>query len=109
MVNIQAYLNPTKAAYRKMIRYALDVQWSGYAKAVEDQFDNDAIMNRASIVTLFQQMKPKFKMLFTGDAYDRECDLRSTLAAWNAKEDPEDPPAVPVHVLKVGSPKVLAN
>jgi len=66
-----------------MVRFALEMKWSGYAKEVESQFDSSAVINRSSIVTLFTRLDVKCSMLFTGDAYDRECDIRSTLAAWD--------------------------
>ncbi|KAF5622679.1 uncharacterized protein FTJAE_10802 [Fusarium tjaetaba] len=57
------------------------------------------IKNRASIITLFTSefTKPEFKMLFTGDAHDRSCDIQNTVNSFlgNYTDIQE------VHVLKV--------
>ncbi|KAF7505517.1 hypothetical protein GJ744_000679 [Endocarpon pusillum] len=54
----------------------------------EDVFDDDrrglyadeSIANRASVVTWFRREELGFDMLFTGDAYDQESDIRDALA-----------------------------
>ncbi|KFY95489.1 hypothetical protein V500_02756 [Pseudogymnoascus sp. VKM F-4518 (FW-2643)] len=62
---------------------------------------NYDIANRASIVTLFTRTSDKFpskifKMLFTGDAYDRDCNVAGTVQAFVGQQLP-----IMVDVLKV--------
>ena len=72
--------------------------------------------NRASVVTLFERpaldpsgVDASFTMLFTGDAFDKGCDIRDTLLSWNRGQ--QAPAAVSmtmnVDVLKVTIPTAL--
>ncbi|RYP92963.1 hypothetical protein DL770_000923 [Monosporascus sp. CRB-9-2] len=58
-------------------------------KADKDSSDlelKDALINRASVVTVFSRSDLSMRMLFTGDAYDQPCDLRRTTAAWSDRQ-----------------------
>lgn len=68
------------------MRFALQELWM--LDAAISEYDRSKITNRASIVTLFRRFDVRFSMLFTGDAYDKECDVSRTLAAWNYDIDP---------------------
>jgi hypothetical protein len=59
-----------------------------------------SLVNRASVITLFQREDLGLQMLFTGDAYDTHCDIRDTIAAW-ADPDVGVKPIAHFHVLKV--------
>ncbi|KAI9150014.1 hypothetical protein HJFPF1_09764 [Paramyrothecium foliicola] len=92
----QVYLSPTETNYKALVNYVTGEAWTrgaAYAEEVNYGDKSSAIVNRSSIVTIFNRTQSSedntvdtFSMLFTGDAFDQGCDLRSTLAAW--KEDP---------------------
>lgn len=42
----------------------------------------EKILNRASVVTVFGRREKDFDMLFTGDAYEQESDIRHSIAMW---------------------------
>ena len=96
-----------------MMRTILLNKWAldGFGKlnspGVKENLDGVAT-NRSSIVTMFERhdkypsknIDATFSMLFTGDAYDKACDIRDTLLSWQS--DTIDP-TIQVDVLKVES------
>lgn len=75
-------------------RYAIDAESGSPDGTVELDADD---VNRASIVTAFSRYDANFYMLFTGDAYDAECDIRDTIISWDRSLAPK----IQLDVLKV--------
>jgi hypothetical protein len=70
---------------------------------------NYDIANRASIVTLFSRpsdvfLGTTFKMLFMGDAYDRDCNVAGTVAAFEGRKQP-----TALDILKVISSSLYSS
>ena len=107
----QRTLGPTRELYSAMMReimigrYKLD---ENKLLAASDVSLDGATLNRSSVITMFERTDAdttttpprdySFTMLFTGDAFDNQCDIRDTLIAW--KNDP-DLASMHVDVLKV--------
>ncbi|MCJ1390525.1 hypothetical protein MMC18_003385 [Xylographa bjoerkii] len=109
-------LGPTPGLYGKMMReillglYKLDSNSMATRKGETITMDGETT-NRSSIVTLFERpttdptvgRDSSFTMLFTGDAYDKACDIRDTLVSWSQGQRlPLSPPrTIDVDVLKI--------
>ena len=96
---VQSYLNPSEKMYRNFGRFDLYNTYEGMIPNYNPSRDKIAT-NRSSTVTLFQRNlhNKKLKMLFTADAYDANCDIRSTLLNWETGF----PSLIFVDILKVG-------
>lgn len=105
----QYTIGPSAASYQKMMRTILLNRWALDGKNRLDDSNAKNILdaettNRSSIVTMFERHDKRagidalFAMLFTGDAFDKSCDIRDTLLSW--KSDTIDP-TMQVDVLKV--------
>ena len=116
----QYTLGPTEANFHAMMRGILLNQWALDGAGQLDRprttnyIDGDTV-NRSSIVTMFERHdtlnttgteNAAFSMLFTGDAYDAQCDVRDTLLRWQADTAP---PTIQVDVLKVRPKLCLYN
>ena len=113
----QYTIGPSAAQYKAMMRTIMLNRWAlaGIGRLNSPGSKNildGETTNRSSIVTMFERhdvyttttSPPKtvdasFSMLFTGDAFDKACDIRDTLLAW--KSDIFNPPTMQVDVLKV--------
>ena len=94
----QYYRNPHLDAYRAFGRFVLVDDYAN--ENYGDNVDVDKIAtNRSSTVTLFHHPGLALKMLFTADAYDRNCDIRRTMFEYNTTETQK----IEVHILKVGT------
>lgn len=101
----QYTIGPSAAQYKSMMRAIMLNQWElhaiGELEGGKNQLDSETT-NRSSIVTMFERhdkdetFDASFSMLFTGDAYDKACDIRDTLLSWKS-----DSPTIQVDVLKV--------
>lgn len=107
---MQEVLGPPPQIHASLSRYIIadalvDGIGLGYSPVENDV--KMAVLNRASIITAITRPDlthidtpndPGLSMLFTGDAYDQECEIRNTLAAWRGYQ-----PIFPmfVDVLKV--------
>lgn len=92
-------VGPTPIIYRDFIADCLRVEYDTKSKGEK----NSQLHNMASIVTLFERFAgnkksdpPIFTMLYTGDAHDRECQVRDTVASLAGTI-----PAKNVDVLKI--------
>lgn len=109
------FVGPTKQLYEELLKQttiarfstATTYNGSAYGPHTEQsgqELDDKFIANRASIITLFSSKlssdlittRPDFRMLFTGDAYDRQCDIQNTIASFVGR----DLPTVTLDVLK---------
>lgn len=94
-VTVQYTSSPTRKTVQSLSRYMLTRELKEGPVPLsfsDDEKFRNIIVNRASIVTGFQRLDLNLNptpgeavglsMLFTGDAYDRECDLRETMAEW---------------------------
>jgi hypothetical protein len=84
-------LGPSEKLYRRFVSESIALGYDG-----KQHDDHSKVTNQASIVTMFRRYKPTintefpdpdayqplFSALFTGDAYDRDCDLRDSLDAF---------------------------
>ncbi|KAK4695864.1 competence protein ComEC, partial [Lecanoromycetidae sp. Uapishka_2] len=107
----QLTIGPSKALYKTMMRTILLNKWAldGIGKlrspGTQENLDT-AATNRSSIVTMFERhdknppmdIDATFSMLFTGDAYDKACDIRDTLLSWQSSNID---PTIKVDVLKI--------
>ena len=112
----QYTIGPSAAQYKSMLRTIMLNQWALDGIGMLDSpgvknILNSETTNRSSIVTMFERhdkyttttspaktIDASFSMLFTGDAFDKACDIRDTLLSW--KSDTFDP-IMQVDVLKV--------
>ncbi|UKZ80358.1 hypothetical protein TrVFT333_008116 [Trichoderma virens FT-333] len=102
---IQYTTSPQDDIQREVVKLMLYKVYAEKAKKVKkadkDSSDlelKDALINRASVVTVFSRSDLRMRMLFTGDAYDQPCDLRRTTAAWS---DPQPEKIHHFDVLKI--------
>lgn len=113
-------VGPTMDLYHELVG---EVMWDVYQNAETNhrvgfgpytsapgslKSSNKSIVNRASIVTMLRRFKlnddatksrsstKEFDMLFTGDAYDRDCNVQNTIAAFDGRDLRQF-----VHFLKV--------
>ena len=89
---VQMIVSPTEDTYKALARYEVTHFLQEKSKLDEykdeDVFDDDrrglyadeSFANRTSVVTWFRREEFDFDMLFTGDAYDQEADIRDALA-----------------------------
>lgn len=112
----QYTIGPSAAQYKSMMRtimlnrWALDGRGKLNSPGVKNNLDGETT-NRSSIVTMFERhdkyttttspaktIDASFSMLFTGDAFDKACDIRDTLLSW--RSDTINP-TMQIDVLKV--------
>ena len=102
-IRVENYIGPSKEIFRDLGRSVLIRDYSKLNDTEYDAEMDDIATNRASIITIFnrEDLGPKdikgIKMLFTGDAYDRNCDVRKTVTSFSGGK----PPIVAVGLLKV--------
>ena len=112
----QRILGPTTQLYGNMMRdillsvYKLDSTVKKIANSGSLKLDAES-SNRSSVVTLFERPSAdptlgrdsSFAMLFTGDAFDKSCDIRDTLLSWQRglRAPPIAPNTIKVDLLKV--------
>lgn len=114
----QYTIGPSAAQYQNMMRTIMLNRWALAGVGKLDSPGSKNILdgettNRSSIVTMFERhdtyttktSPPKtvdasFSMLFTGDAFDKACDIRDTLLSWRSDTIR---PTMQVYVLKVGT------
>ncbi|KAF9883231.1 hypothetical protein FE257_003825 [Aspergillus nanangensis] len=94
----QVYVSPTTVGLKKMAREVLKADYRYLNQNIKYN-KNSETMNRASVVTLFSRNDLGLHMLFTGDAFDRSCDIRETLFNW--VRGYSDDTYVDVGILKV--------
>jgi hypothetical protein len=93
---VQHYVNPTISGFRDLGRFALIPEYKPHNADYDPEMDEIAT-NRSSTVTMFQRQDLGLKMLFTADAYDRNCDIRRTILSYDDGTDY----AMKLSVLKV--------
>ena len=116
-------VGPTPELYGAMMREIVfellgikDKSISSTAKATVT-LDGETT-NRSSIVTCYERPRfdpvaarsSTFSMLFTGDAFDKACDIRDTLASWKVGQTNLSPAQqINVDVLKVRRAQLLPS
>ena len=96
-------MGPTVEAQRRVVRFKLlrHLEAQGDRTIIkfahrEENVERDAI-NRSSIVTVFRRVDLNFNMLFTGDAHDRDSDIRSRISQYLGQEIRIDVLKIPHH------------
>ncbi|MCJ1397443.1 hypothetical protein MMC11_000636 [Xylographa trunciseda] len=80
-------MGPNQRLYDSLIESAMVAVYKAKTQTAAAPVGNYDITNRASIISMFTRYKyliddtkvPVFRMLFTGDAYDRQCNIRDTV------------------------------
>ncbi|KAF8456482.1 hypothetical protein BDZ91DRAFT_525848 [Kalaharituber pfeilii] len=77
---------PMDKVYKELIQTAFRIGIRNHGNENHEHVDWDLkeadLANRASVITFFESPKKDFTMLFTGDAHDKHCAIRDTIAAW---------------------------
>ncbi|KAL7783104.1 hypothetical protein V8C37DRAFT_57031 [Trichoderma ceciliae] len=84
--SVQHYVNPTPSAFRDLGRVPLIQEYKEHTPDYDAKMD-DIATNRSSTVTMFKRPDLGLKMLFTADAYDRNCDVRRTILSYDDGTD----------------------
>ncbi|TGJ85777.1 hypothetical protein E0Z10_g2973 [Xylaria hypoxylon] len=84
VIAVQHYVSPSVNMYRNLGRLELIEEYQN--KDYDPERDKIAT-NRSSTVTYFHRRDLGLKMLFTADAYDRNCDIRSTIFSYTNQEN----------------------
>ncbi|KAH6608210.1 hypothetical protein Trco_004523 [Trichoderma cornu-damae] len=93
---VQHYVNPTTTSFRDLGRVPLIEEYRQHTPNYDAEMDEIAT-NRSSVVTMFKRPDLGLKMLFTADAYDRNCDVRRTILSYDDGTDP----AMNLSILKI--------
>ncbi|MCJ1380284.1 hypothetical protein MMC17_003387 [Xylographa soralifera] len=80
-------MGPNRRLYDSLIESSMVALYKAKTQTAAAPVGNYDITNRASIISLFTRYKvliddtkvPVFRMLFTGDAYDRQCNIQNTV------------------------------
>ncbi|KAI0444948.1 hypothetical protein F4803DRAFT_548580 [Xylaria telfairii] len=97
---IQVLASPNTVLLRKLLRYAIIFRWRDTVTGKSAALNHSGeVTNRASIVTAFYRKDLGLNMLFTGDAHDKDCDIRNTIMGWIGGD--WQSPVCHVDVLKI--------